>query len=324
MDNTVGSRAMGNAAAAAREKLLEGGVEGLVDLVLDDIAARPLKDLVDADAVAGLWGDSLRSAAADPALAARIRDRLKGLVEAWDRVSPTAAPPEMSEPVMDVLRAPWTVDPTVMRALLDHRAVRNLTRDILTDSLLRFGRTLRSMVPTGVRPRGRLGRLAGVATGVASVAAGVLASEVERQLEGRVRDIMDEAIARATNRSVSYLSGRDAAADLGAWRAHILDTLRARSADEVRADVERLEREGLWAAVAEAVVEVAAWEGLDAHLAERVGAALEAWGDEPLGALLDADAPAWRDHLAGPLHDRARRVVRTEAFGAWLEDLLQG
>lgn len=323
MDNTLGSLAMGSA-AEARQKLLKGAVDGLVDLVVDDVAARPLKDLVDANAVAGLWADSLRSAASEPALAVRIGERLHALVASWDRAITTETPPELSEPVLDVLRAPWTVDPTVMRAVLDHRAVRNLTRDILTDSLLRFGRTLRSMVPSGGRPRGRLGRLAGVATGVASVAAGALASEVERQLEGRVRDVMDEAIARALDRSVSYLSGRDAAADLGAWRAHALDTLRARSADEVRADLERLEREGLWAAVAEAVEEVAAWEGLDAHVAQRVEAGLEAWGDESLGALLDADAPAWRQHLAGPLKDRARRVVETEAFGAWLENLLEG
>lgn len=308
-----------------RKRLLApgpGGVDGLVPLILDDLASRPAGDLLDAQAIAGLIGDGLRAAAADEGLVDRIRDRVDRAVQAGDDLALAAAPPQLVEPIRDVLKAPWTADPTLMRALLDHRAVRNVARDILTDSLLRFGKQLRSMVPGSGRPKGRLGRLAGVATGVASVAAGVVASEVERQLEGRVREVIDDAIARAMDRSVSFLSGRDAAADLGAWRAHAFDVFRARTADQVRADVERMDQEGLIRAVALAIGQIAAWEGLDDHLAGRAQAVLDALGDRPVGELLDIEAPGWRTRLAPPLAERLRALVRTRGVGRWLKALV--
>ena len=312
-------------AKAVKKRLLAtspSGVDGLVKRILDDLAARPARELIDAEATAGIIGDWLRAAAQDDDLEDRLRERIGAGVDAGDELGLTRAPGEIVDPVRDVLRSPWTADPALMRALLDHRAVRNLTRDVLTDSLLRFGRQLRSLVPGSGRPRGRLGKLAGVATGVASVAAGVVASEVERQLEGRVRDVIDDAIARATDRSVSFLSGRDAAADLGAWRVHAFDTLQARTADEVREDVERLDREGLVRAVADAIRAVASWDGLDEHLTERVQAGLDLLGDRPLGELIDAEAPQWRDRLTGPLTERARALVKTRGFNKWLKALL--
>jgi hypothetical protein len=316
---------MGTDTKLIRKRLLDGGVDGLVELVLNDLARRPIRELVDAEATAGLIGDSLRAAAADEDLEARLRDRIARAVDAGEDLG-AEIPVEILDPVRDVLRSPWTADPALMRTLLDHRAVRNLTRDVLTDSLLRFGRSLRAMVSGagGGGRRGRLRKLAGVATGVASVAAGAIASEVERQLEGRVRDVIDDAIARAMDRSVSYMSGRDAAADLGAFRAHAFDTLRRRTPAEVRADVDRLDREGLLEAVAEAIRAVAAWEGLDRHLAHRVRSGLDFLGDQSLGELLEAESPRWRERLAGPLAERARAVVKGKGFTSWLRDLLEG
>lgn len=300
-----------------------GGVDGLVRLMLDDLAAKPVRELVDVQATAGVIGDWLRSAAEDECLVDRLRQRIDRAVTGGDELGLAESPPDIIEPIRDVLKAPWTADPKLMRELLDHRAVRNVTRDILTDSLLRFGRQLRSLVPGSGRPRSRLGKLAGMATGVASVAAGVLASEVERQLEGRVRDVIDDAISRAMDRSVSFLSGRDAAADLAAWRVHAFDTVRKRTVAEVQADVERLDREGLIRAVADAIVQVAQWEGLDQHLHDRVRAGLDLLGDQPIGELFDAEAPGWRERVAGPVADRIRGLVRTRKFGAWLKALTE-
>lgn len=302
--------------AAVRQRLLGGAIQSLAALVVDDLAGRRVADLVDGPAWAGLVADAVRAAAADPGLEDRLRLGLHAACEA------PPPPDDLVEPARALLAGPWSGDPALMRALLDHRAVRNLIRDVLTESLLRFGRSLRAMVPVGGLPRGRLGRLAEVATGVASAAAGVVAGEVERQLEGRVRDFVDEAIGRALDRSVSYLSGRDAMADLGAWRAHALDVLVRRDAAAARADVLRLDRQGFVAELARAVRSVAAWEGLDAHVLERVRDAVGRAGDRTAGELLEAAVPGWRGRVADAWAARAADVAASDAFGAWLTALL--
>jgi len=256
----------------------------------------------------------------------RLRDRLLQALEAaadGDGALRGRVPEALVEPARELARKPYAPDPEMVRALMDHRAVRGLIREVLQEALVRFGRSLRTKVPDPmrrVRKAPGLRGLVGVASGVASAVGG----EVEKQLERRVRDFVDDAIGRSLEHSVSYLSGRNAAGDLGAFRAHALDVLLDHPVARYRAEVERLDGEGLTADVAQTLRALVSWEGLPSEAESLARAAIDAAGDRSLGALFEEEAPGerWRERLAQPLLERARAFVATEAFETWLTQLL--
>ena len=228
-------------------------------------------------------------------------------------------PEEALDAPRRLLGRPWSPDSELVQALLDHDAVRGLVREVLQDALLEFGRTLRSFVPDAPRPRrGRLAALVEKAQGVASV----LSAEVERKLEGRVRTFVEGAIGRALEHSTSYLSGTREAESLAAWRVHALDVLagwpRERWADGLR----RLDEEGLVDELADVLRDLAAWEGLTGWLEEVLTDALAAPEGGTLAEILPGEREEWRTRLAAPLRERTRAVVATDAFAAWLSELL--
>ena len=309
-------------------------LDGLMELIVDDVLSRPVAELVDPPWLAARLVESLRAASADAAFEDRLRERLRsGLAATTGETGSLAerVPAEVVRPLRVLVRKPYTPDAGLLRELLDHRAVRALIRDVLHDATLRFAHSLRAAVPDPRRGRrgrgrGRLSSLVGAAQGVAQGVASAVGSEVERQLEGRVRAFVDGAIGRSLDRSVSHLSGRDAAADLGAWRVHALDVLIRRPADRARADLDRLDAEGLVSDLADALRALADWEGLADQVRRVVETAVEAGGDRTVGEVIEtAPLPdGWRAEVAAPLRQRAQELVASEAFARWLGELIAG
>ena len=305
---------------AVLARLRGGQLDSLVELALAHVEATPFVELIDPARVARALAASLDFLAGDAALEERLRVRaVAGLAELAgdDDPLPDRMPEELRRPLRDLAGCPWPLDADLTRALLDHDAVRGLTRHVLHDALLDFGRSVRSIVPERAR-RGRLGALVDAAHGVASA----VGAEVERQLERRVRVFVDDAIGRTLDRAVGYVSRREAAEDLAAWRCHALDVLAEWATERRRAALDAALEAGAASDAADAIRAVAAWDGLEAwvegqvrHALEAAGTLAEVLGDDPaLRVLRDEAVAGWRDG--------ARSFVETEAFEGWLRDLL--
>jgi len=300
----------------------QGPLDELIELATEHVEGTPLTELIDPAAVAAALAASLDALADDTELEGKLRARA---TEAFDRLAEEdecpadRLPDELRTPLRQLATRPWPLDAELMRALMDHEAVRGLTRHVLQDALLEFGRTLRSFVPERAKPRkGRLSALVSAAQGVASA----VTSEVERKLEHRVKAFVDGAIGGTLDKAVDYASRPRAAEDLAEWRGHALDVLAEWPWARWREQAEAVDDAGLWDHVATAIRELADWEGLADWAEERVRTSLEALGTT--GDLI-GEEPAlrvWRDHTVETCRGAARGFVATEGFEAWLEALL--
>ncbi len=296
-------------------------LDQLVELVLDDLLARPVSELVEPEWLASRVVEGLRASAGDTRTEDWVRSQLNAALDRADtQQGPLRprVPGELIGPVKDLLRRPYTPDPVIIRALLDHRAMNNLLRAVLSETLTEFAKTIKSAVPqkNPLPSRGRLGNLLGAAQGVAMV----VGAELERQLEGKVQAFLDGAIARSLDLSVERMCAPDFADEFGAWRADGVEALLDLPVERYRRELEKLEPDTLVTEVAAMLRAVARWDGLGGAIQAGLEAAVSEAGGRSARDFLAGSGleEGWRPHVQALMSERARDLVQTEAFGAWL------
>lgn len=297
-------------------------LEELVALVLDELLARPVAELVEPDWLAARIVEGLRASADDNRTEDWVRGQLAGALERADTphgpLRPRV-PGELVGPVKDLLRRPYAPDPVIMRALLDHKAMRSLLRAVLTETLTEFAKTVKAAVPqksAGGGSRGRLGNLLGAAQGVAAV----VGAELERQLEGRVQGFLDGAIGRSLDLSVERMCAPDFADEFGAWRADAVERLLDLPVEGYRRELEKLDPDALVTEVASMLRAIARWDGLADALSAGLNATVDEAGDRSARDFLAGSGleESWRPHVQALMTERARGLVATPAFADWL------
>lgn len=296
-------------------------VPDLVDLVLDDLLARPVAELVEPEWLAGRVVEGLRASVDDTRTEDWVRSQLQGALQRADaQQGPLRprVPGELVGPVKDLLRRPYAPDPVIVRALLDHRAMRSLLRAVLSETLTEFAQTVKSAVPQKRPPpsRGRLGNLLGAAQGVAAV----VGAELERQVEGKVAAFLDGAISRSLDLSVERMCAPDFSDEFGAWRADAVEELLDLPVERYRRELEKLDPDALVTEVAAMLRAVAHWDGLGSALQAGLQEAVsETQGRSARDFLAGSGLEeGWRPHVQALMTERARELVKTEAFAAWL------
>ncbi len=294
----------------------------LVELVLDDLLARPVSELIEPEWVAGRVVEGLRASADDTRTEAWVRTQLQGALErAESQEGPLRprVPGELIGPVKDLLRRPYTPDPVIIRALLDHRAMRSLLRAVLSETLTEFAKTIKSAVPqkNPLPSRGRLGNLLGAAQGVAMV----VGAELERQLEGKVQAFLDGAIARSLDLSVDRMCAPDFADDFGAWRADSVEALLDLPLERYRRELEKLDPDALVGEVAAMLRAVARWDGLESAVQAGLEASVREAGTRSARDFLAGSGleEGWRPHVQALMSERAQELVQTDGFADWLD-----
>lgn len=296
----------------------------LVDLVIDEALERPLSELVEPAWLARALADGVRQAAASDELEVWVRGRVENALTRADHIGGTLAdhvPVTLLGPLETVLGRDLTPDRELVRALLDHPSLRDLIAAILQANILEFGRKLRAFVPDGGGlPGAKLrSRLAGVAKGVASV----VGSEMERQLEDRVRAFVDDALGRAVDMAIDRFSSPKFASEMARWRIDVLHALMRHPLDELIAERHKYPPETFAADATALLRALAGWKQLNEVLERGLERAIEEFGDQSAGAFLAGSGleEAWRPQLRELMTRRLGAVVETEAFAAWLARL---
>ena len=199
-------------------------LRALVTLGVEDLLLRRVDELVEPAWLAQRVAEGLRASADDARTRAWILEGVAALrtrLAAEQGAPLQALNPELIEPIKELLARPYTPNAEVLLSVLDHAAMRELVRDVLLHTLQAYARHLR--VPDGAKQAIRstgLGksRLAAWA-GAAKVAANIVGSEVEKRVEGRVHDFVDEAIGSAIEVGVRHLCDPRHANAFGRMRA---------------------------------------------------------------------------------------------------------
>jgi hypothetical protein len=301
--------------------------DALVQLFLDDLLDRPVAELVEPDWLADRVVEGFRASVEEPRtrawIEARIQDALTQLAGTRGTLR-DVVPPEVSRSVGQSLRRHYVPNKTVLMALVDHRAVIDLLREVMTHSITDYAQNFK--VPGKSALKGSLGstRLAQWA-GAATVAAKMVGSEVERQLEGKVRKYVDGAIRHALELSVDHVCDPNRVDDWADMRGDAWNVLLDVDAKTWHAELVKLGPETLVDEIHVVLKQVAHNEGTRDQIRDALQAGLDQAGQDTVRSFLDESGleDTWRPHLETLMGDRVRAVVQTDAFGSWLQELVQ-
>jgi hypothetical protein len=315
--------------ARLRDPSDDGPSARLAALVVDDVLATPLAQLLEPGLVVGALRDSLQACTASDDAAASVVQRLED-ARAWlsghDRPVGELVPPALREGLRSFVQLPMPARREAVLRLLDRQGVKQVIRAQLAQTLADFGRRAASPVSDNALARGLggLGKLAGQIARPSPLGAiaSAVSGEVERQVEKRASDFADTAVAGVLAGIAEQASDPSRAAQQAALRLELLDGLLALTGN----DVGELARGSVPAQVATARKALAAWVA-SADFARDVEQPL-AWivareGERPVGALLDdlAIRGPVRLHACGVVRAVLARLVGTDAFVAWLDEL---
>jgi len=309
---------------------LRGGDEalsGLVERLVDDLLSRPVTEMVEPDWIAQRFVEGLRATAQDEHTESWLHAQVKGALQRSESETgslSTRLPQELSRPLKQLLRRPYTPNATIVRSLLDHEAMRDLIRTVLVQILTDFGKSIRPALPDaplgGRRRGGKLSQLVGAAQEVASV----VGAQVEERTEAKVREFVDDAISKSLEISVAQLCSESFSDSFGRWRADSVDVLLEVPVETWQGEIESLEPEALVGEIVELIRGLAAWDGLAGLVESLLSTAMEEVGDASLrdflaGSGIEED---WRPQVEEILLQRARDFVATDVFSDWIRSVV--
>jgi hypothetical protein len=307
----------------------EGASARLAALVVDDVLATPLGQLVEPRILVNALRESLQACTSSDAAAANIVQRLDG-ARAWlaghDRAVGELVPAPLRDGLRSFVQLPMPARREAVLKLLDRQSFRQVIRAQLAQTLADFGRRATSPVSDNALARGLggLGKLAGQIARPSPLGAiaSAVSGEVERQVEKRASDFADTAVAGVLAGIAEQASDPSRATQQAALRLELLEGLLALTG----ADVGELARGSVPAQVATVRQALATWVA-SADFARDVEQPLT-WlvareGERPLGALLDdlALREPVRLHARHAVRAGLARVAATDAFVAWLDEL---
>ncbi|MED5372724.1 MAG: hypothetical protein VX899_17030 [Myxococcota bacterium] len=298
-------------------------MEALVDLVLEDLLERPLAELVDPEPMADALVAGMRASVDQDETREWLRDQVRAALERVRQEPGTLmhrVPMDALPPVKDLLSRPYSPDPHMLRALVDHKAMRNLMRVVLTASLTDFASMIKP--PTANLGKGRLAQWAGAAT----VAAKMVGSEVERQLEGRIQTFVDGAISHAIGNAVNHMAKPENAKEYGQMRSDMVDVALAFPVKMWVAELDKLDPDALIDDV-HALLKVAVHSSeLESMLRDGLQQLVDEQGSQSARSFLAGSGleQSWRPPLQELLLKQSRQVVESPAFAAWLSALVAG
>lgn len=296
-----------------RQRLLQEGIDPLVELLLADTLATPVRELVDLPGFSRTVADALRSAADDPTVARMVHDRLRD-ARARAGSGPIPLPKELQAPLHALVGRVFIPDRTLMGALLEHEGARVLLRGLFEDLLVSFAEKLKPPVPIAA-PRGlpNLGRLGQLGQGVL----GAVGQEFERQIKTKAAEFMVVAVHKLTGRLADQFCDPTAAPVYAEWRIHAVDTLLRTDRAVLAGEVDKLDPDALADSALELVRAFVARDGLETEVQRVLTAVVDELGDQSLRDALGGVEAHGIAIARDLLRARLRAVVATDAFAVW-------
>ena len=306
-------------------------LQKLVTLVVDDLLDRPVEDLVDPAWLSERLVEGFRASVDDDRTKGWIRSRVQ---EARARLGEESGPliyrvdRSLVDPVKDLLRRPYEPNEQVIRALLDHRATRAMIREVLTDTLTEYAKSIkvpdqasRVIKSTGIG-RTRLAQWAGAA----KAAAEIVGSEVEKRMDDRVQTYVDGAISRSIEIAVTNACDPSNAQAWADMRADSVDIVLGFPVETWAGEIDKLDLDQLIDDLAATLQAFARSEAFPDQVRRMLELTVQEGEGLTAREFLDGSGleDTWRMSLEELLLERVQAFVQTEAFEAWLEELTVG
>ncbi|MCB9701327.1 MAG: hypothetical protein H6711_05510 [Myxococcales bacterium] len=197
-------------------------------------------------------------------------------------------------------------------------------RTVLQRTLYDFGKKMWSTLPdtSKIPGSGFRSRLMDMAKGVASV----VGSEVERQLDDRVKTFVDGALASAIDIVIDRIADPAHADEMAAWRADMVPAIINQPQVRFVDELDKVKDADVAADAVTLLRAIAAWEDLEGALSRALAALLEVIGPRSLAEVAEGSGlvEAWRPLVRDRVAFHARRVITSEGFAAWIARVVDG
>jgi hypothetical protein len=309
--------------------------EELAALLVDGLLARPVRALVDAEALAALLTGALTEAQAKRIALEHIRPAVERhrarATEAGETLG-DLLPPGASGRIETLLESARLIDLPFARDLIDKDRVRELVAPVLQETLIRFARKL--PLPgaggeeggKGLADKVRRG-LGESASRIADVGRSVGKSVMggfDRKLQSIAKDFSQSALREMREAMKARLESEEGRALAKAIRDHAAARLAALPTGELVALLDALPREDVEDLVIDTALHNNARELFRRALHEEIAAIVAIEGDKPVRALLEESGAL--EAVRGFLLERASHLIEAvaaeDAFGAFLGRLL--
>jgi len=304
-----------------RERLKGEAMDALIALAIDHLLALPAHQLIDAKSLARTTAATLRQGTRSEQTETWLRERIVALqAKVPDGTLGDYVPGRVVQPIRDIVVRPITPDRAMVGRLIEHGAVENLLRELLVNALQGFARRLRPSVPGGERAANRLRSLKRVGEGML----GGLGAEIERQAEQKAKDFVDSILSSVIAQAADDLCDPKKAESYGRFRGHLLDQLMNTPFSDLNREFNKIDPETLVSTAAATARALSERSGLEGEIETLITAAIAGIGDKTAGQILAEAgmADAWRGSVEIRAAELARSFTATDAFGAWLEQLL--
>lgn len=311
----------------------------LARLLVDDVARRPWRELVDREQVTTELRDLLDAISRRPALRDALVEQVTAAIAEGqrpplaDRTARALLPAEVDHELRHLLELPWTPSEALVYRVINHDAVRVLVREVLSQSLRNFVHKARGVdgmlgglgAKAVQRGRSLFGGLAGAAEGLV----GAVREEVEGAVEHKISDFVGSATDEVMRAIARWIADPAHAPLLVQLRVSALDMaldtpVRDVAHEAATVDVARLVDGALGVARATLLPHAGDGQAVVIDVTDAVWQAVDkVVGDgtvEEILTRLDI-ADVVRPAAERAIERELRRVFATDAFAAWWSDL---
>jgi len=273
---------------AAKLKSAEGAAL-LAKRWTEDLFARPVGELVDAKAAARTVHESLTAVAESESAQKHLLARVEEVAARYEkekRPLRDLMAPAFPAAALRLARRPHQPHRQLVLRVLDREPVRQLIRMLLLEALVDFGRRISAPISSSRVGKG-LGALGSLAGAVGAGVLGAVGGELEKQVEKRAAEFADGALSKVLSRIVDLVTDPRHGSEQAELRATIAEGLLEVPAQELVAELRKMNPETLVAELRRATREFAAWPQARAELERELEFALAPHAKVKLGDLLD-------------------------------------
>ncbi len=305
-----------------RERLLNGAADELTTIAFDHILSQPFYTLFNSKSLAQQAAATLKQVAHSKQTETWLQNHIQTLT----KQTPSGTledhiPADVVDPLKSAISKPVTPDRAMVGRLVGHGAVENLLRELLVGALQGFASRLKPSVPGGERASSRLRSLKRVSEGML----GGLGAEIERQAEQKAKDFVDSILASVVAQAADDLCDPKKADSYGKFRGHLFEQLLQTPLMDLNREVNKLDPD-TWVTTASAMAQALSdRENIETEIADIINFSLANLGQKTAAEVLDEagiDA-TWRHEAERQCSQIAQTLIATDAFGNWLEALLQ-
>jgi hypothetical protein len=306
---------------------LEGdSLDVLVDRALDYLLEQPISSMLDTAFVQKQIILSLQTVTQGEQTevwAKEMLDQLRAL-------APEEVPKidkELLEPIEEMLSFPFALDEQICLSLMEHEAIEDLMRAVLTDTIEEFATKIKSVTesatPSNVsKGFGAFRSLRDKA--LKSTPLGSITQLIEKQIQFKTQEHITKSISSSIVKTAALLSAESNRHQQGAYRLHVLSTILETPVSMILTQVDSFGTDRFVRILSTFLSRLSSNTSFLDGLSTALDHTMELWGDKTLQSLLEESGmgEAWREDTQPLLGSITRGFVRTTAFKDWFQDLL--